>query len=156
MEIEIISQAEYDIYSAICQEKSLFLFDRADTIFDDFTGDCPFQEYRRIEPRFTGEFKYKCKTKNKKGMVEDYEIKNANKWQLEKRFQVKNGYRWLSEVKAEELTRRRNSFTLSRVGFSESGDYGLAHIASSACGYYLLFHYDGESWTRMTYVMSYS
>jgi hypothetical protein len=154
MQIDIISQAEYDIYTAICQEKNLFSFDRADTIFNNLTGDCPLRLYHQNEPRFFGGFKYKCKIRT--GMIEDYEAKNASEWQLEKKFQVENGYRFLSELNVEEFQQRRRAFTLSRVGFSESGDYGLVHIAYSSCGYYLLLHHNGENWQRTIHTMSYS
>jgi hypothetical protein len=90
-----------------------------------------------------------------KGMIEDYEVKNTREWRLEKRFQVENGYRFVSELEPQEFQKARGIFTLSRVGFSESCDYGLVHIAYPVCGYYLLFHFNGAIWQRQVYFMSY-
>ncbi|MEH2304496.1 hypothetical protein [Nostoc sp.] len=152
-----ISQAEYDIYTAICQETNLFLFHRPDTAFNDYTRDAPFHKYHSEQPRFSGAFKYKCL--RSKGMIEDYEVKNTREWRLEKRFQVENGYRFASELEPQEFKKARGIFTLSRVGFSESCDYGLVHIAYSACGYscgyYLLLHFNAAIWQRQVYFISY-
>lgn len=148
-----ISQVEYNIYTAICQETNLFLFHRLNTVFNDYTGDNPFQKYHNDRPRFSGAFKYECL--KRKGMIEDYEVKNTGEWRLEKRFQFENGYRFVSEFEPHESQKAREIFTLSRVGFSESSDSGLVHIAYSACGYYLLFHFNGVVWQRLAYFMSY-
>lgn len=148
-----ISQAEYDIYTAICQETNLFLFHRPDTAFNDYTADNPFHKYHNDQPRFSGAFKYECL--KHKGMIEDYEAKNTHQWRLEKRFQVENGYNFVSDFETYELQKPRGIFTLSRVGFSESSDYGLVHIAYPACGYYFLFHFNGAIWQRQLYCMSY-
>jgi len=154
METEsVISQAEYEIYTALCQETRLFLFHRPDTIFNDYTGDNPFYRYHTNEPRFAGAFKYECLSR--KGMIEDYETKNSREWRLEKKFQVENGYRFLSEIEPQEHQKPRGIFTLSRVGFDHSGHYGLVHIAYSACGYYFLFNYNLNGWQRQLYFMSY-
>ena len=148
-----ISQAEYDIYTAICQEKNLFLFHRPDTIFNDYTADNLFHKYHKDRPRFSGAFKYECL--RRKGMIDDYELKNAQHWRLEKRFQVENGYRFVGEIEPQESQKASRAFTLSRVGFNESCDYGLVHIAYFACGYYLVFHFNGSVWQRLAYFMSY-
>jgi|GEM_PF-4472470 len=153
MEIKnLISQTEYDIDTAVCQQTNLFLFHRPDTIFSDHTADEQFHTLNNLE-RFGGEFKYKVI--KHKGLIEDYEIKNAQQWTLEKRFYVENGYRFISELTPQESRKPRGVFTLSRVGLSASLDYGLVHIAYSACGYYLLFHHNGSNWEPVGNLMSY-
>ncbi|MBD2168002.1 hypothetical protein H6G04_26815 [Calothrix membranacea FACHB-236] len=153
MEIKnLISQTEYDIYTAVCQQTNLFLFHQPDTIFNDHTADEQFHIINNT-PRFGGAFKYKVV--RRKGLIEDYEVKNARQWTLEKRFYFKNGYCFVSELTHQQTDKPCGVFTLSRVGLSASLDDALVHIAYSICGYYLLFHLNGSNWEQVGYLMSY-
>jgi hypothetical protein len=148
-----IAQVEYDIYTALCSDNSLFLFDNSNTVFCDRTGDNFF--YRHCDERlpFYGGLKYRCLRQRCKGIIEDYKAKNLYQWSLGKRFQVKNGYRFRSELEAHETQDR--GFTLSRVGLSNSGNYGLVHVGSLICGYYVLFHYTENTWQQEASCISY-
>jgi hypothetical protein len=152
----VISQAEYEIYTAVCQETELFLFHNLDTVFNHHTGDNPAQKRNGNSPRFSGVFKYYCLMRKCQGMTEDYEAKNLLEWQLEKKFEVASGYHLTSEIASNDSKTTRRIFTLSRVGFSDSKEYGLVHIDyQSSCGYYLLFHNNGGIWEKEIQMMSY-
>jgi hypothetical protein len=152
----VISQAEYEIYTAVCQETGLFLFHNPDPVFNHYTSDNPAQKRNENLPRFYGAFKYSCLRHKCQGMTEDYDAKNLLEWQLEKKFEVKNGYYLTSEIESIESSTSRRIFTLSRVGFSNSRDYGLVHVDyQSSCGYYLLFHNNGGTWEKESQMMSY-
>jgi hypothetical protein len=157
MEIEsAISQAEYEIYTAVCRETGLFLFHNPHTVFNNYTSDNPVQKRNENQPRFYGAFKYYCLRQKCQGMTEDYEAKNLLESQLEKKFKVENGYYLMSEIASSDSKTSRRIFTLSRVGFSDSKDYGLVHIDYQlACGYYLLFHNNSGSWEKEIQMMSY-
>jgi hypothetical protein len=152
----VISQAEYEIYTAVCQETELFLFHNLDTVFNHHTGDNPAQKRNENLPRFYGAFRYYCLRHKCQGMTEDYDAKNLLEWQLEKKFEVENGYHLTSEIKSSDSKTNRRIFTLSRVGFSDSKDYGLVHVDyQSSRGYYLLFHNNGGTWEKEIQMMSY-
>ncbi|MBE9207613.1 hypothetical protein IQ244_14000 [Nostoc sp. LEGE 06077] len=148
----LISSTEYEIYTAVCQQTNLFLFNRPDTIFNDYTSDERLHRTNDKE-RFWGDLKYKLIIH--KGLIEDYETKNACQWTLEKQFYVENGYRFVSELAPEKTNKARGAFTLSRVGFSSSLKYALVHIAYPVCGYYLLFRDKGTHWEQIKYCMSF-
>jgi hypothetical protein len=161
-----VAAAEYEVYTALCRQLDLFLFDRPDTVFEDHTDRDSFctpasrpslafdeacREYQVVVPEFAERFAFpfrrwfdRCPE-----MADQYESRNQRRWPLEDRFEVANGYRFVSASGDQEWDLVRGAFCLSRVGFSADCRFALVFLRCDvACSYYLVFEREPTRWER--------
>jgi hypothetical protein len=167
-----ISPEEYEVYTAVCRQLDLFLFNRPDTIFEDQTDrdtvghsvnrprlefDETRREYRVVEPELAERFLEPSRQwfVRHPEMPGQYRSRNDRRWSLEKRFQVENGYRFMSELGEHEQDLAQGAFCLSRVGFSADGQFALVFIRYAVtCSYYLVFERSPTRWERADFCVA--
>ena len=147
----MIGADEYDVFTAICRQTDLFLFNSPGVVFLDETR--PDIMTSRISPneltaeRLSGQFKYRC-IKHRE-ILDDFNNKNAKRWPLAPQFECPGGYALVSEGNTNDQQAR--PLALARVGFSADRSLALAYVEYvAACAYYLLFERSSESgdWAR--------
>jgi hypothetical protein len=165
-----VSPEEYGVYTAVCRQLDLFLFNRPDTVFEDQTDGDMFEhpltrrrlefdearrEYRVVQPGLAEQFSepFRRWFDRHPEMLSQYESRNRRRWALEKRFAVENGYRLVSELGEHEEGAAQGAFCLSRVGFSAEGRFALVFIRYAVtCSYYLVFERSQMSWDRAEFI----
>lgn len=167
-----IAPEEYRVYTAVCRQLDMFLFNRPDTVFEDQTDGDVFEhpltrrrlefdevrrEYQVVQPRFSERFSgpFRLWFMRHPEMLSQYESRNHHRWALEKHFEVENGYRFVSELAEHERDAARGAFCLSRVGFSADEQFALVFIRYAvSCSYYLVFERSAPQWKRAEFYMA--
>lgn len=142
---EEVTEAEYQVYSAVCRTP-LFRWDDSETTFADLTltdrhtwsaGDRngPLHSTWLSQP----------------DLMEDFLRKNAEAVRLEKHFEVVNGYQLYSERLRANPLEHGNVFGLSRVGFAAERRMALVYLTyygGPECGWggFLLFEATPHGW----------
>jgi len=141
----MISAEEYAIFSAICRT-DLFNWGTGVTFADETISNkitrAPLEYLSKL-------IRVRCLKHPE--LLQDFSIKNEQHWKIEKQFQVVNGFELLSKRKIVDSNPQMNLFSLSRVGFSHDGEFGLVYINYCGgplvgVGYFLLFKRTEQGW----------